>query len=79
MIDSIFDNCIRDCSNKYFHTFDHICLYVIKPTNIGNKEIFNLTISNKSMGLFELNKNLKTARKNGFLFNQRNKLTILIY
>ena len=23
-IDSIFDNCIRDCDKKYFHTFDHI-------------------------------------------------------
>ena len=24
-IDSIIDNSIRDCHNKYFHTFDHIC------------------------------------------------------
>ena len=24
-IDSIIDNCFRDCHHKYFHTFDHIC------------------------------------------------------
>ena len=24
-IDSIIENCIRDCYDKYFHTFDHIC------------------------------------------------------
>ena len=23
-LDSIIDNCIRDCHIKYFHTFDHI-------------------------------------------------------
>ena len=23
-IDSLFDNSIRDCHNKYFHTFDHV-------------------------------------------------------
>ena len=26
-IDCIIDDCIRDCHNKYFHTFDDICLY----------------------------------------------------
>ena len=29
-IDSIIDNCIRGCQNKYFHSFDHICVYDIK-------------------------------------------------
>ena len=24
-IDSLIDKSIRDCHNKYFHTFDHIC------------------------------------------------------
>ena len=24
-IDSIIDKSFRDCHNKYFHTFDHIC------------------------------------------------------
>ena len=26
-IDTIIDKCIRDCHNKYFHTFHHICIY----------------------------------------------------
>ena len=30
------------------------------------------------MGLYELNKKLTVARKNGFIFNQINKLTIKI-
>ena len=81
-IDSIIDNCIRDCNNKYFHTFDHICVCDIKLTNIGNDEIVNLTISDESMDLYELNKKLENARQDGFLFNQINKLTkkfIVIY
>ena len=40
---------------------------------------FNLTISEKGMGLYELNKKLTDARENGFIFNQINKLTIKIY
>ena len=24
-IDSLIDNSFRDCHNKYFHSFDHIC------------------------------------------------------
>ena len=31
------------------------------------------------MGLFELNKKLRVARQNGFIFNQLNKLTIKNY
>ena len=31
-IDSIIDNCIRDCHHKYFHTFDHICEYNLSFT-----------------------------------------------
>ena len=33
-IDSLIDNSLRDCHNKYFHTFDHICEYDINFTNI---------------------------------------------
>ena len=33
-IDSLIDNSIRDCHNRYFHTFDHICEYDIQLTNI---------------------------------------------
>ena len=78
-IDSIIDNCIRDCHNKYFHTFDHICEYDLNCTNITNNETINFTISEKCMGMYELNKKLTIARENGFIFNQINKLTIKIY
>ena len=78
-IDSMIDNSIRDCHNKYFHTFDHICDYNLSFTNITNNKIVNFTISDKCMGIFELNKKLAIGRENGFKFNQINKLTIKIY
>ena len=53
-IDSIIDDCLRDCHYKYFHTFDHVCEYDLYFTNRGNKETVNFTISDKSMGLYEL-------------------------
>ena len=78
-IDSMIDNSIRDCHNKYFHTFDHICEYNLSFTNITNNEIVNFTISDKSLNLYDLNKKLSIARERGFIFNQINKLTIKIY
>ena len=78
-MDSIIDNCLRDCHNKYFHTFDHICEYNLNFTNTTNNETLNFTNSGKSMGMYELNKKLTIARENGFIFNQINKLTIKIY
>ena len=78
-IDSINDNCIRDCHIKYFHTFDHICEYNLNFTNTTNNETVNFLISDKSMGMYELNKKLTIVRENGFVFNQINKLTIKIY
>ena len=78
-IDSIIDDCIRDCHNKYYHTFDQTCEYDLKLTNIIYNEIINISISDKSMGLFELKKQLTVARQNGFIFNQINKLKVKIY
>ena len=78
-IGSIYDNCIRDCHYKYFHTFGHICVYDIKLTHIGNNEIINLTISDKNMSFYELNKKFKIGGENGFIINQINKLWIKIY
>ena len=78
-IDSMVDNCIRDCHNKYFHTFDHICEYELNFTNITNNETVNFTISDKIMGMYDLNKKLTIDRERGFKFNQINKLTIKIY
>ena len=75
-IDSIIDKSIRDCYNKYFHdTFDINYEYDLNFTNINN-EIVNFKISDKTMGMFELNKKLTLARERGFKFNQINKLTI---
>ena len=38
-----------------------------------------LTISDKSMNLYDLNKKVKSSRQKGFLFDQLNKLTIKLY
>ena len=78
-IDSLIDNSIRDCHNKYFHTFDHISEFDLIFTNITNNEIVNFTISDKCMGMYELNKKLAIARERGFNFIQLNKLTTKIY
>ena len=78
-IDSLIENSIRDCHNKYFHTFDHICEDDLNFTNITNNETVNFTISDKSMGLYDLNKKLKVARERGFIINQINKLKKVIY
>ena len=75
-IDSIIDNCLGDCHNKYFRTFDHMYVYDINLTNITNIETISLTISGKSTILYELNKKLTVARQNGSVFNQINKLII---
>ena len=71
-IDSLIDNSIRDCHNKYFHTFDHIGEYDPNFTNIVNNETAKFTISDQSMGMYELNKKLTVARKSSFIFNQIN-------
>ena len=77
-IDSLINNSIRGCHHKYFHTFDHVCEYDLNFTNITNNETVNFTISDKSMGVYELNKKLAIARERGFEFIQINKITIKI-
>ena len=78
-IECIGDNSIRDCDTKYFQTFDHICEFEIQLANNSNNEIVIITISGKSMALYEKSKKITVARQNGFLFNQISKLTIKIY
>ena len=77
--DSIIDGCYRYCHTTFFHTFKYVCTYDNKLPNITNNEINNITISDESMNLFELNKKLPLARQRGYLFNQINKITIKIY
>ena len=78
-IDSLIDISIRDCHSKYFHTFDYVCEYDLNFTNITNNEIVNFTNSDKSMGLYELNKKLSLARQRGCIYNQINNFKIKIY
>ena len=78
-IDSLICNSIRDCHNKYFHTFGHICEYDLNSKNITNNESVNFTISDRSMAMYELNKKITIARQRGYIFNQISKLTIKIY
>ena len=78
-INSIISECYRDCHNKYFHTFDFICEYNLNFTNTNNNGSVNFTISDKSMGVYELNLKLTLAKQKGFKFNHINKLTIKIY
>ena len=78
-IDSIINKCYRDCHKKYYHTFEYECVYDLNFTNDSNNESVNFTISDKNMGMYELNKKLSIARGNGFIFNQINKLSIKIY
>ena len=74
-MDSLIDECIRDCHHKYFHTLSDICEKDVQLKNISNNEIVNITISDKSMIIYELNKKLTVACGNGFIFNQVNQLT----
>ena len=82
-IDYILDDVIKDCRRNYFHTFEYKLFYDINFTNISNNEEVNLIIIHKSMEFktefYGLNKKIKNARRNGFIFNQVNKLTIKIY
>ena len=78
-IDSIIENCYRDRHNKYFHSIEYDCTYDIKLTNTTNNEIIHITISDKNMGLYELNKKLTLAQQRGCIFNEIIKLIIKIY
>ena len=69
--DSIINSCYRGCHNNNFHTFEFACIFDIKLTNIKINEIFDITKSDESMGLFEINKKLTVARQKCFKFNQK--------
>ena len=82
-IDYLLDDVIKNCRRNYFHTFEYKIIYDINFTNISNNEEVNLIITHKSMefktDFYGLNKKIKNARRNGFIFNQINKLTIKVY
>ena len=78
-IDSLIDNSIRDCHNKYFHTIIHICEYDLNFTNITNNESVNFAFSDRSMGMYELNKKISIGRERGLIFNQINNFKMKTY
>ena len=82
-IDYLLDDVIKDCRKNYFHTFEYKLVYDINFTNISNNEEVNLIITHKSMEFktefYGLNKKIKNARQNGFVFNQINNFKIKIY
>ena len=82
-IDYLLDDVIKDCRRNYFHTFEYKLVYDINFTNISNNEEVNLIITHKSMEFktefYGLNKKIKNARRNGFVFNQINNFKIEIY
>ena len=81
-IDYLLDDVIKDCRRNYFHTFEYNLVYDINFTNNSNNEEVNLIITHKSMEFktefYGLNKKIKNARRNGFVFNQINNFKIEI-
>ena len=65
-IDSIIVGCYRDCHNEYFHTIKYVCIYDIKLAKMINNEIINISISDESMNLIELNKKINTCSTKRF-------------
>ena len=81
-IDCLLDDVIKHCRKNYFHTFEFRLLYDINFTNISNNEEVNLIVTHRSMEFktefYGLNKKIKNARRNGFIFNQINIFKIKI-
>ena len=82
-IDYLLDDVIKDCRKNYFHTFVYKLVYDINFTNNSNNEEVNLIITHRSMEFktefYGLNKKIKNARRNNFIFNQINNFKIEIY
>ena len=82
-IDYILNDVIKHCRKNYFHTFEYKLVYDINFTNISNNEEVNLMVTHRSMefktDFYGLNKKIKNARRNGFVFNQINNFKIEIY
>ena len=64
-MDSIIDDCYRDCHNNYFHANEYCCVYSINFTNIRNNEIIILPSSDENLGLYDLKK-IQTRSTKGF-------------
>ena len=82
-IDYILDDVIKDCRKKYFHSFEYRIIYNLSFKNISNNEEVNFAVTHRSMEFktefYGLNKKIKKARENGYIFNQINNFKIEIY
>ena len=81
-IDYILDDVIKDCRKKYFHSFVYRIIYDLCFKNISNNEEVNFAVTHRSMEFktefYGLNKKIKNARENGYIFNQINNFKIKI-
>ena len=79
----ILNDSIKDCREKWFHSFEYECVYDIKLTNIGIHQEFISPITLEYMKFesqfYGLSKKIKNGRNNGFIFIEIVKLTITIY
>ena len=82
-LDYLLEDVIKDCRRNYFHTFEYKLVYDINFTINSNNEEVNLINTHKSMEFktefYGLNKKIKNARRNGFVFKQINIFKIEIY
>ena len=80
--DYILDDVIKDCRKKYFHSFEYRIIYDLCFKNISNNEEVNFAVTHRSMEFktefYGLNKKIKNARENGYIFNQINNFKIKI-
>ena len=81
-IDYILNDVIKDCRKKYFHSFEYRIIYDLCFKNISNNEEVNFAVTHRSMEFktefYGLNKKIKNARENGYIFNQINNFKIKI-
>ena len=82
-IDYILDDAIKDCRKKYFHSFKYRITCNLSFKKISNNEEVNFAVTHRSMEFktefYGLNKKIKNARENGYIFNQINNFKIGIY
>ena len=82
-LDYLLGKVIEVCRKNYFHSFMYRCVYDNKFTKIANIEevIFKISLGymEYKSEYYGLNRKIRNAQGNGFLFNQISKLTLKIY
>ena len=82
-IDYLLEDIIKDCRNRYFHTFKFKLVFEINFTNISNNEEVNFTITPRSMEFktefYGLVKKTRNSQRTGLIYNQRNNFERKIF